>query len=157
MANNYQWASFAIPVKDANVARERMVAIEAWLGARGGVADEDATSVFTPPWFKPEVVASVVKRLADSREDGCSFSWEIAGLMLDLYHNESIDVWQAVKVAMIMLDLDEAEDVCTMEWADVCDKPRTNQFGGGAVAFNRRTSVWKNTSDMALELRMEPR
>jgi hypothetical protein len=155
MANNYTSASFAIPVKNEAVATARMTAIVEWLN---GELDDPKTA-FVMPFFPKKKVAGIIASLKEKLDWGAAFDWEIdhtpegTGNRLCLYHNETIDMEVAIVVAQIMLDLENDATTYTAEWADTCDKARTDQFGGGAVAFNRHDSEWMHTSELARTLK----
>lgn len=138
MANNYTQAAFTLPCKDPEVTRQRMKALEAFLH------DE----IPSPKGLFPNPMA-VEKLVRGEDEDRLGFHWEILEGELHIAHDESINLERAVLIAQLMLDLDENDQIYTAEWAEVCDRARPGQFGGGAVAFNRTSSEWLNTSDAA--------
>lgn len=144
MANNYTSASFTIPVKDEDAARRWMQALEAWY--------RDETQHLEPAVFGAKA-AMIESRLRREFEQGLGFQWEVEPVCgtsrLWIAHEESIDMETAIDVAMAILELDENDEVYTAEWANTCDKPRVDEFGGGAVAFSRARSAWMNTSTAA--------
>jgi len=148
MANNYTSASFVIPVKDAEVTRQRMKALEEWMHSQ----DDAALQSFG------DKAAVVAKALAEQLEQGAlGFAWDLEGGTqggtLGLFHDETIDMEAAVTVAQLLLDLDDNDAVCSATWADTCSKPRVDEFGGGAVVFDRHRAEWQSTYTASEELR----
>jgi hypothetical protein len=148
MANNYSSASFAIPVKDGDLTRQRMTAIEAF------VEEGDNDDITLPHDLFGVKADDWANRLDARREDhgALGFDWQVDGSDLYFSHNETIDMESAVLVAQFLLDLDDNDKTYAATWADTCSAPRVDEFGGGAVAFNRRESKWKTTYEMAAAL-----
>lgn len=148
MANNHSQACFSIPIVKQNPdqVRARIDALRTWV-------TEDVP--FPGQLFRGRV-EFVKRKLRDAKKEECwSLDFTVEPNRLYLSHDESIDMELAVAVAQVMLDIEGDQDLYTAEWADTCDKARVDQFGGGAVAFNRRNSAWKTTGQMARDLGKE--
>ena len=141
MANYNQLSSFVIPSSDRELTRKRMAAIEAF------VVEADPL----PVELFPGKVADVEAALVDCDGD-LGFAWDVDDAELWIGHDETITMETAVAVAMLMLDLQDDNGTYCVEWANTCSRAIVGDFGGGAVAFNRRTSMWKNTGEVAAEL-----
>jgi hypothetical protein len=160
------WSSFTIPVANADEARERMeilttLAEDARWGTREGALDT-VGMLEDPARF--DALFPVGSRSRDmlsrwlTQCEGNSFGdWAVqtedGKPVLFLYHDETIDMERAVELAQLMLEVDGNDSGFVAEWANVCDKPRPGEFGGGAVAFTRWHSAWKPTSQAGHELK----
>lgn len=145
MSNSYQQSSFAIPVKDLELTRRRMQALDQFY--------KDET-----PFPKDLFGEAAVAHLAAITNEigGRCFDWELfedsVSPWLALRHSDTIDMEQAVAVAQLILWLEQDARVYTAEWADTCSRARLNEFGGGAVAFTREQSEWLGTAQLAQQL-----
>lgn len=143
MADMYQASSFSIPVKDADLARRRMVAIAEFIRA----TEPFTTNPFPEELFPDGVGQDDQKAIVDESEMG--FQWELLDGQLVFYQMDFINMEQAVAVAQLMLDLEDDDNIYTAEWSISCSKARPGEFGGGAVAFNRRNAEWLDTGRAA--------
>lgn len=145
MANNYTSASFVIPVKDSELTRQRLKALQLWID------EEDADTLHQCFGEKAEAVAKAMEERVDQGDLG--FDWYVEDGKLGLCHDETIDMEAAVTVAQLLLDMDDNDTVYAATWADTCSKPRVDEFGGGAVVFDRHRAEWQATHATCEELR----
>jgi hypothetical protein len=134
MANYHTHASLSIPINDVVVTRLRLDAIDALISDGKALP----TKLF-PKHSKDDIVFDDC-----GVQFGCTVNPDKT---VSFYHDETIDMEQAISVAVLLLDLDGNDDSFVAEWALVCSRPITGAFGGGAVAFNRHGAEWAHSGD----------
>jgi hypothetical protein len=122
MANNYTQFSVALEGLD-EVALT--FADDVWEQMRDIEDDEDTASEADP-------AVAAARRIIDRSEGFCNDLVVERGTLY-ISHDETGDVDQAV----------------AFQWADICSKPRPDEFGGGAVVFSRNGEKWMNSYQWA--------
>ena len=68
------------------------------------------------------------------------------------YNEESIVPEQVVQIAQAVLDGLEIDEPFVFSWCFRCDKPRLDEFGGGACVVRRgKPAFWVDATSIALE------
>lgn len=91
---------------------------------------------------------AAARRIIDRSEGFCN-DLVIQHGTLYISHDETGDVDQAVGFLREVLAFADDDRLVTLQWADICSKPRPDEFGGGAVVFSRHGEKWMTTYDWA--------
>lgn len=93
-----------------------------------------------------KIIQRVEEELEQTEDSALDLSWELDDEGLWLYSEHSMDVDHACfLVERLQAEL-ELEGECVMEFANTCDKPRIDEFGGCAFRAERgKPTVWLST------------
>ena len=69
-----------------------------------------------------------------------------------IYAEESGDIDYTTKLLQSYLKNFDLPDVISFEWADICDKMRPGEFGGGAAAVSRTSIASFTTGNLRVKL-----
>jgi hypothetical protein len=85
---------------------------------------------------------------APFRDEYVSFKADI-GTDVIIYFEESGDPDQVADLCQLFLKTFRPQESIVFSWAYWCDKARTDNFGGGAVAITHNKQHWFNPENMA--------
>jgi len=99
-----------------------------------------------------EVAAETLIGAIETQEEAGDYGLSIHAELDDdgvwICHDESADIEQLVEILQEWLAEPEGRPKFVgFEFAQVCSKPRLNEFGGGAVVVTATSSSWTNTSE----------
>jgi hypothetical protein len=137
MANNYTQFSFAFNVKGLKAKAWIDQMINKLVNASNNeTADEEILELF-PDWedyqdvgFRTEMVPAPGKK---TQFELCVFA------------EESGNVDHAANFVKAILFRFDPKGKVGFQWADTCDKPRPNEFGGGAIVVTATSKKFMNT------------
>jgi hypothetical protein len=165
MANNYTLLSFAIDTEWSKQAKEDFIDI---------IESIDSFSIDeAPDWYKTDFTAII--KAVESEDTGPAPSWyvegdidecftcyideELCGIsgvdvrlnesdnILYIFYEESANI-EAVAAAILDVQRHYQIDTpITFEYAHICDKPRTGEFGGGVISVTKDGILSWNTGE----------
>ena len=126
-------------------------------------------------WFKRQTDVEALERLVNDfagggeRDGSCVFfdcfyegaAWlgfciDIQGDRAVIYHDESADLENVALLLQSYLRKFHPEKSIGFKWAYICDKPRPDEFGGGACVVSAEGCEWMTTDQwMDQALRQE--
>ncbi len=83
------------------------------------------------------IVSRVVRRIETAEDSGCSVNVEWYDDGVGIYHDESACLDHVVKIVTTLLKGLRIDRPFVFSWAYTCDKPRIDEFGGGACVLQR--------------------
>ena len=101
----------------------------------------ESSSFLTVPKEKLQEAETIIKRIEAELENGdegvCECSATIKGDGVWFRGQETINVEHVAEIAGALIEELEIDEPFFCSWAYTCDKPRIDEFGGGAFVIKR--------------------